>query len=534
MHMNHPATPNVTTAYRGISTSAASLLLFGCLLLTACGDGPEAVPASNSGNSEGREQAVAKFGQSPQYEGKLTTLAEINIRNAKLEQVLANIDYAWAFEFTSDTEILLTQHGGRLLHINLETKQETPIEGLPVLGKGFTQIGLMDVELHPDFAENQRIYISYAAPNPEANTYHQTEVATGILKDNRIVELRTLLNTGHYGWAPSNFGGAMEFDADGYLYVSTGDRGNDPLSRAGHRLEGKVLRLNDDGSAALDNPFVNTEGYDPRIFAQGLRNAQGLHFDKSTGLMFESEHGPLGGDEVNILKAGLDYGWPTISHGNNYATGEPIGQGTHAQGLQQPLYYFLPSIAASPLTVYRGDMFSEWEGDILVGALKGEHIAKLDFDEGQIKSSRAILSEVGGRIRDIKVATDGSIYILSQTHGLHRLFREPPAPPIPPVAAKPGQVAAAPPPVDAPHPGKQYYDIVCSGCHDNGATGAPILGDYKAWKPIMDQPRELTKERVLNGYNAMPERGLCHACSDFGLRQMVDYMFAKAQENASE
>ncbi|MFT4613418.1 MAG: glucose/arabinose dehydrogenase/cytochrome c5 [Bacteroidia bacterium] len=535
MQDNNLADRKIRSGLQIIGKPMGLAMLFSCLLLTACGDASNSDTGSPSvsppeGN-EGRTEAMAKFGITPKYKGDLTSLSEINVRDASMQRILKPIDYAWSFEFTSDTEILLTQHGGKLLRINLETQEKTSIEGLPDIGSGFTQIGLMDIELHPDFSDNKRIYISYAAPNPQAPTYNQTEVATGILQKNRIVELRTLINTSHYGWAPSNFGGALEFDAEGYLYVTIGDRGNDPLSRAGHRLEGKVLRLNDDGSAPADNPFHDTEGYDPRIFAQGLRNAQGLHYDAPTGLLFESEHGPLGGDEINILEAGQDYGWPTISHGNNYATGKPIGEGTHKEGLQQPLFYFLPSIAASPLTVYRGNMFSEWDGDILVGALKGAHVAKLDFDEGKIKSSRALLSEVGGRIRDIKVAADGSIYILSQTHGLHRLYREPASLPAP---VAPGTVAATPaaPPADAPHPGKNYYDIVCSGCHDNGATGAPILGDYARWKPILAQPRELTKERVLNGYNAMPERGLCHVCSDFGLMQMVDYMLEQAQENA--
>jgi cytochrome c5 len=265
----------------------------------------------------------------------------------------------------------------------------------------------------------------------------------------------------------------------------------------------------------------------------GIRNAQGLHFDSQSGLLFESEHGPLGGDEVNIIKPGADYGWPTISYGSNYANLKRIGEGTHKAGLEQPIFYFLPSIAASPLTVYRGDMFSEWEGDILVGALRGEHIAKLDFDQHLVRSSQAVLAEIGGRIRDIRVAADGSIYILSQTSGLHRLYREAEPKPKAGAIAKSGGAPTAAPAAKEPkvHPGKQYYDLVCSGCHNSGASGAPVLGDYEQWQPIMEQPMALTRERVMNGYNAMPERGLCYTCDESGLMKMVDYMFTEARKN---
>jgi len=270
-----------------------------------------------------------------------------------------------------------------------------------------------------------------------------------------------------------------------------------------------------------------------------------LHFDEPSGIMFESEHGPLGGDEVNIIEPGADYGWPTISYGNNYATGKPVGSGTHMPCLQQLIFYFLPSIATSPLTVYRGEMFSEWDGDILVGALKGEHVAKLDFDKNLVRSSQTILSEVGGRIRDIKVATDGSIYILSQTTGLFRLYRNAPlAKGLIPEQAK-GEKASGASGVfensanpnktaeSSVHPGKEYYEWVCSGCHDTGASGAPVFGDYSQWQAILEQPLEVTRERVLNGYNTMPARGLCHICSESQIMEMVDYMLVEARKKIS-
>lgn len=532
---------NRKAIFRPHSVLAATAFL---VAATACGSGenfahtpsPDTENASAAVASDSRAQEMAKLGVAPEYQGSLDTLALINIRDATLQRVLPPLEYPWAFEFISDHEILLTQISGKLSTLNLETGEQVPLSGLPRIGSGFTQIGLMDIELHPDYAHNRRIYFSFARPHPESPRYHSTEVASGVIKGREITQLKTIINNRDFGWAPSNFGGALEFDDAGYLYITIGDRGEDVLSRKGHRLEGKLLRVHADGTVPTDNPFVDRQDFDPRIFALGIRNAQGLHFDAPSGLMLASDHGPLGGDEINIIESGLDYGWPTISYGANYATTRPMGEGTHKSGLVQPIYYFLPSIAVSPLTVYRGAMFPEWEGDILVGALRGEHIARLDFDDGIVRSHQSILSEVGGRIRDIKIASDGSVYILSQTSGLHRLYRESAEPTKPATneesPASESSTEQATPRISSPHPGKKYYELVCSGCHDTGASGAPVLGNYAEWKPVMEQPLALTKERVLNGYNAMPERGFCYTCSDAGLMQMVDYMFAKARENA--
>lgn len=490
-----------------------------------------------------KDNAVSGLGITPDYQGTLASLSLINVRDAALKRVLPPIGYPWAFEFIGENEILLTQNSGVLSKFNLETGHRTEITGLPEIGQGYDQIGLMDVEIHPDFANNQRIYLTFAKPQPEAPDYHLTEVATGILEGDQLKDVETLINSGDYGWAPSNFGGAMEFDDSGHLYVTIGDRGEDRLSQSGNRLEGKVLRLNADGSVPSDNPFVNEPDYDPRVYALGVRNSQGLHFDPVRGELIASDHGPLGGDEVNIILPGRNYGWPDIGYGANYSTAKPMGDGTHRDDVEQPIFYFLPSIATSPLTVYRGDMFSEWDGHILVGALRGKHVAKLDYDDGVVRSEIDILSEVGGRIRDIQVAKDGSIYILSQSTGLHRLFR-PDFDPSQPQASKvvtekspepiPETIPVAPDSPDEPHPGKRYYDLICSGCHDTGALAAPVLGDYEAWKPIIEQPQALTIERTLNGYNEMPARGSCHVCSNFGLLQMVDYMFQEAQKNAED
>jgi len=445
------------------------------------------------------------------YSGKLVSLSKLNIRDARLDELLTSLTAPWAFEFINEREIIITEISGKLSRFNLESREQIYISGLPKIATKRTQTGLLDVELHPSFKQNNRIYFSYTASDEDTGNFFRTVVVTAILKGDSLHELREITPPGHFGWSPSNFGGALEFDAQGYLYISIGDRSEGVLSQQGDRLEGKILRLHDDGSVPADNPFVGNDEIDDRIYALGVRNPQGLHFDEASGILFETEHGPMGGDEVNIIVSGANYGWPTIGYGNDYLTLKKKGA-THKTGLKQPLFYYLPSIATSPITVYRGAMFHEWDGDLLVGALGGHHVSKLDLDNSVIRSEYPILEEINGRIRDIKVAKDGSILILSESGTLYRLYRDPSLK----VEIKPAEKGF-------------YYPWVCAGCHDTGVNSAPILGNKADWKEIAKLPIELVYERVMNGYNLMPERGLCHKCTDEQLRDTVDYMLEQAR-----
>jgi glucose/arabinose dehydrogenase len=384
-----------------------------------------------------------------------------------------------------------------------------PLGGLPDFARTHDQTGLLDVALHPDFAANRRIYFSYVEADAKTGRYFTPVVASAVLQQDRLEDLRTVLRVEPFGWSPANFGGALAFDGKGYLYVTIGDRSEDAIAQNGRRLEGKVLRLRDDGSVPADNPFVGDDSVDDRIYALGVRNAQGLHFDAVSGRLFAAEHGPLGGDEVNEIEAGANYGWPIITYGRNYSTA-PIGEGTHKAGLQQPLFYYLPSEAISPVTVYRGPMFPEWEGDLLVGALKGKHISKLDLDGQFVRSEYPMLGELNGRVRDVKVREDGSIYVLLQSGSLHRVYRK--------VAEQ-----------TAPDQGDpaSIYELVCAGCHDTGADQAPPLDDPVRWRDIANQPRELIYRKVIEGFGAMPERGLCNICSDEHLRATTDFMLER-------
>ena len=497
------------------------VLATGTGLLAACGGAPDGADGANlaAGGVEGASPDGDSGTQSdngtpgPRAAGEaaepggVPSIRALNIPNAELHKVLTGLEYPWAFEFIDATRILITEKGRRLSRYDLESGELTPIAGLPEMATGKPQTGLLDVELHPRFASNRRIYFSYTIADEAAGEYYLTAVETAVLGERRLKSSRTILRAEPFGWSPSNFGGALEFDNEGYLFVTVGDRSEAGLAQEPGRLQGKILRLHDDGTVPGDNPFVGVAGYDERIYALGVRNPQGLHYDPQSDLLFEAEHGPRGGDEVNIVRAGANYGWPKVTYGSRYNNMAAIGDGTHQSGMEQPLFYYLPSIATSPLTVYRGSMFEEWEGDLLVGALKGQHVSKLDFDRGLIRSEHAMLGEIDSRVRDLKVGSDGALYVLAENGTLYRLTRG--------VHSQPGQQA---------YSGQAVYEWVCAGCHETGAYGAPRPGETDGWQRIREQPLETTYQRTIEGYDAMPARGLCNLCSDADLKKAVDYM----------
>ncbi|MBU1188418.1 MAG: PQQ-dependent sugar dehydrogenase [Gammaproteobacteria bacterium] len=466
------------------------------------------------------------------------SLAALNIRDARLQQVFAGLEHAWAFEFLDSDNLIITEKDARMSVLKLSTGQLQQLRGLPRIAISKVQTGLLDVALHPRFASNRRLYFSYVAPD-HSGRYFTTAVATAILQDLALTDVQDIVRLQPYGWSPSNFGGALAFDDAGYLYVSIGDRSEQMIAQDGSSLAGKILRLHDDGRVPEDNPHVDDPLIDARIYALGVRNPQGLHYDVASGLLIESEHGPMGGDEINLIRAGHNYGWPLISYGQNYTLegiglnpqqadndmtrlhflthpDAQIGAGEALPGMQQPLFYYLPSRATSPLLLYRGSMFPEWDGDLLVGMLKGQHVSKLDFaiDHLSIRSEHAMLGELKDRVRDIKTAQDGSLFVLTQNRGLWRLYRQ-----------HDNQDAAV---VDTSNPGQIVYRNVCTGCHDDGVGGAPMLGNKQDWQSILQQDTATTYNHTLDGYGNMPARGLCNLCTDEQVTAAVDYMLKKA------
>ncbi|MEO0883163.1 MAG: PQQ-dependent sugar dehydrogenase [Pseudomonadota bacterium] len=461
----------------------------------------------------------ARPGEPASYCGDLTSLAAVNVREGELDVLVEELKYPWAFEFLTETDIIVTEFSGRLSLIDTTTKEKTLIEGLPEIETGGGQTGLMDVALHPDFKINGLIYISYSIKDPETDTF-ALAVSRAVLSDNRLADVEELIVAEPFAPSRSNFGGALMFDDQGFLFIGTGDRSKRNWSQDGKSLTGKILRLEDDGTVPGDNPFIQSYIYHPAIYALGVRNPQGLAHDPVTGLIYETEHGPMGGDEVNIIEAGANYGWPTVTYGMNY-TYRPIGEGQRKPGVKEPIFYYLPSLAISPIEIYRGPMFPEWDGDLLVGALKGQTVSKLDKVQTAILSEARILDEIRGRIRDIKVADDGAIWILSQRGKLFRFSRRDP---------EPEQIAL----VAGQRSGQQVYDLVCSSCHSQALPGMPRLGVKQDWTARLAKGNEALYQSTRLGLNGMPARGLCDDCTDQELVRAVDYMIARVESSDAQ
>jgi len=329
--------------------------------------------------------------------------------NFRIEVVTEDMDVSWAMEFLPDgTALVGEREPGKLYRLDVKTGVRTLITGLPnMLRDRKISSGLFDVRAHPNFAENNWLYIAYGVGNAEGNGL---AIDRYILSGNSLSGGERLFEASPKISGKWHFGGRMAF-SDGYLFLTTGD-GYDHSARAQqlNSHAGKILRLNDDGGAPSDNPFVGVEGALPEIWSFGVRNPQGLDVHPITGEVWANEHGPQGGDEVNIMRAGKNYGWPVITYGEEYGGG-PIGDGiTHKQGMEQPLYYWVPSIAPSGMEFYQGHAFSRWNGNLFVGALALTHINRLVIEGERVIHEERLLADKGWRVRFVEEGPDGYLY----------------------------------------------------------------------------------------------------------------------------
>lgn len=480
---------------------------------------PDAVTgrlAAEAGEPDaGSGKKPSRGGSPTPYFGDLPSIALINIRNAVLDTVVEDLDSPWSMEFMSDSRLLIGEAEGKLKILELDGGRIVAVEGVPDIPSGKGQVGLMDVALHPDFDRNGLVYFAHAVRDPGEEEAYATAVTRAVLRDNALHDVQRIFQASPSSPKTANFGGALEFDDAGYLYISVGDRGQSQRAQDTRDLNGKIIRLHDDGSIPGDNPFIGNPDVDDAIYAYGVRNPQGLVFDRASGNLYETEHGPMGGDEVNIIRAGRNYGWSTISYGARYST-SLAGVGSDMAGMEQPLYYYLPSIAVSPLEIYRGAMFPEWEGHLLAGALKQMHVNKLDLSSGAVISEQRILGEMGGRVRDIKVADDGSIYFLLETGGrLMRLSRDTSSPDLEQPTVRSG---------------REIYQLICASCHSAGTPGIPQLGARAEWEERLARGKQTLYQHTLEGYRGMPERGLCENCTDEELMTTVDFMLKRLKK----
>jgi glucose/arabinose dehydrogenase len=338
--------------------------------------------------------------------------SDYQIRVSIVADGLAN---PWSIAWLPNGDVLVTERAGRLRILRDGVLDPEPIAGVPAV-KNTILGGLLEVLPHPDFERNRYVYLTYSkAGEGDLST---TALARGRFDGKRLTDVEDIFVAENWSRSPTNFGGRMVFGRDGKLYLTVGERQEQERAQDTMLHGGKVLRLNDDGTAPEDNPFYGQPGYLPEIYSIGHRSPQGLAVHPETGEIWENEHGPLGGDEINIVKAGRNYGWPLVTYGKDY-DGTPISEETSRPDLEPPLMYWVPSIAISGLSFYTGDKFPEWRGNAFVGSMMAGrirwtgHIQRLTFEEGRPIQREPILIELRQRIRDVRPGPDGYLYVLT-------------------------------------------------------------------------------------------------------------------------
>ncbi|NNF66316.1 MAG: PQQ-dependent sugar dehydrogenase [Gammaproteobacteria bacterium] len=322
----------------------------------------------------------------------------------RLETLNDQLEAPWCVTFLPDGGFLVTEMAGRLKHLDNAGKTLASIDGVPEVYYA-SQGGLFDVLLHPDFEKNSLLYLSYAEGLAKSNA---TVIARARLKNDALQELEVIFRTEPKKDTPVHYGGRMLFLPDGTLLLTTGD-GFDYREAAQDIKNqlGKTIRINDDGTPAKDNPFPKS----PYVWSYGHRNPQGLAISQS-GIVYQHEHGPRGGDEINIIERGVNYGWPAITHGVDYS-GAMISPFTEWKGMAQPQHHWTPSIAPSGLAIYEGTHFPQWQGDLFIGALVDREVRRVRFKDGYVVNEESLFSELGARIRDLRTDPDGFLYILT-------------------------------------------------------------------------------------------------------------------------
>jgi glucose/arabinose dehydrogenase len=337
------------------------------------------------------------------------------------EVVVDGIDIPWGMAFINFEEMLVTEKSGILYHV--KNGKKTEITGLPpiyVRGQG----GLLDVALHPNFSENNTIYMTLAANTEGDEEGGNTSLYSATLKESELSNVTLLYKATPNSKKGQHWGSRIVFDQEGHVFFGVGDRGNrevnpQDLSKDG----GKIYRLNLDGSIPEDNPFVNEPGAKKAIFSYGHRNPQGMTIHPQTGDLWENEHGPQGGDEINIIKSGVNYGWPEITYGINYS-GTPITDKTSDPNMAQPFYYWVPSIAPSGMAFSTSGIYKDWEGDLFVGSLRFEYLERLVIEKNQVVKREKVLDKIG-RVRNVVEGPDGYLYLGVEGKGILKIVPNP-------------------------------------------------------------------------------------------------------------
>lgn len=353
-------------------------------------------------------------GQEPNDKNEIIVTDELNY---EMELVFENEGIIWGLEFLNDNSILATLKSGSIIHFKEGVKKE--LKGVPEIylrGQG----GLLDIAIHPNFEKNKFIYLAYASEDIEGKGGNTT-ISRAILNGDTLEELEVLYKGTPDSRKGQHFGGRMEFDNENYLFFSIGDRGNRNVNPQDITIDGgKIYRIKDDGTIPKDNPFYNDGNAKKAIYSYGHRNPQGMFKHPVSGKIWTNEHGPRGGDEINIIEKGKNYGWPKITYGINYS-GTTITKNKSLPNMEQPLYYWIPSIAPSSFEYISSEIYPNWKGSLLAGALVFKYIERIVLED-DIVVSRSKIAENLGRPRDIKQGPDGYIYVSIENKGVYKIM----------------------------------------------------------------------------------------------------------------
>lgn len=353
------------------------------------------------------------FACAQKVDNMISTPVDVNFTP---ELIVDNIQNPWGLAFLPDGSLLITEKSGDLIHFRDGDK--TLIANVPeVYNRG--QGGLMDIALHPDYKNNGWLYFSYSSEEGEGKGGN-TAIMRAKLKGNKLINKELLYKASPNTTKGQHFGSRLQFDNEGYLYFTIGERGERDVNPQDiQRDGGKVYRIRDDGEIPKDNPFYDVSGAKQAIYTYGNRNPQGMAKHSGTGAIWIHEHGPRGGDEINILKKGANYGWPLITYGINYS-GTTITEKTKMEGMEQPIHYWVPSIAPSGMTFVTSDKYPDWKGSLLVGSLSFQYLERLELKGNKVTRREKLMDGIG-RVREVRQGPDGFIYVGVEGKGIYKL-----------------------------------------------------------------------------------------------------------------